>query len=60
MYHSSLIHSSVDGHVGCFYVLSSDAWSALHIPALFAFSTETGIQTPFPPDMVSVRLTLIK
>ena len=41
-------------------VLSSDAWCALHIPSLFSFSTETGIQTPFPPDVVSVRLTLIK
>ena len=28
MYHSFLIHSSVDGHLGCFYVLAIIPWKA--------------------------------
>ena len=31
MYHSVLIHSSADGHLGCFYVLSVISSAAMNI-----------------------------
>ena len=39
--------------------LSQGCQRALKLPALFS-STEAGIQIPVPPDVVSMRLTLIK
>ena len=38
MYHSFLIHSSPDGHLGCFHVLTRierDTWTPMFITALF-------------------------
>ena len=31
MYHSFLIHSSADGHLGCFHVLAIMEHSAIHL-----------------------------
>ena len=38
MYHSFLIHSSVDGHLGCFYVLATVDSTAVNIGVNVSFS----------------------
>ena len=38
MYHSFLIHSSADGHLGCFYVLAVVNYAAVNIKVHVSFS----------------------
>ena len=39
MYHNFFIHSSVDGHLGCFYVLAIVNSAAVNIGIPVSFST---------------------
>ena len=45
MYHSFLIHSSADGHLGCFHVLKA-------IPLKFNHQEGQGLCLPLPPVSV--------
>ena len=44
MYHSFLIHSSADGHLGCFYALALGNSAAVNI----------GVHVSFPSGFLSV------